>query len=366
MRKAKQKKCECGIENFEWSGFSSERERIKHNTELTKGLTIAESFAKVYNIKLKRGAIDESVNDYKELNVGDTVALRILNIDRRGVVFDNGPYKEDIVSEVNLYRYTNFRTFIPKDPVECVVVRKERDKVYVDPINTLYTKWIKDHTENLQLQYDMTECKPTKICNLHRVRGGFTGSVEIDTVSKFLGDKVYMEAFIPGSQIVLNIEDDFDAWEGKDTEGFITNYSEHHNGMSLICSRKQLLQFKGQQVLIEMFKHYTEEDKDWETISTTPFDGKITGIINSATKCGVFVEIPQICVTGMIPMDADMLTSYKKDDDIKVCIADFDEQKRYNPDADQMQKIEPYVITTYNNGHRILEKFALKPILKMA
>ena len=162
---------ECGILDYEWPVCTNERERIRFNTETTAGMSIAEAFAHVYKLKLK-GVKDTDVNDYKELNVGDVAKLRVLNIDRKGVVFDNGPYKDEIISNVNLFRYSNFRTFIPKEPIECIVVRKERGKIYVDPIAGMYDNWLHGIIDNIRLQYDMTECKPTIVKNGDKISKG--------------------------------------------------------------------------------------------------------------------------------------------------------------------------------------------------
>ena len=39
--------------------------------------------------------------------------------------------------------------------------------------------------------------------------------------------------------------------------------------------------------------------------SLKPLEGKVTGVINSANKCGVFVEIPSMDMTGLVPIEAD-------------------------------------------------------------
>jgi hypothetical protein len=42
--------------------------------------------------------------------------------------------------------------------------------------------------------------------------GGFIGKALVPAVSDFIGEPYYVDAFIPGSQIVLNIESDFSRW----------------------------------------------------------------------------------------------------------------------------------------------------------
>ena len=87
----------------------------------------------------------------------------------------------------------------------------------------------------------------------------------------------------------------------------------------------------------------------------------MTGIINSSKKCGVFIEIPALNVTGMVSTKPEDLVNYKPRDEVKVKLTGFDEEMFFNQGVGQMQHVDPYVIT---DGK--LEKCNLKPILQFA
>jgi ribosomal protein S1 len=154
-----------------------------------------------------------------------------------------------------------------------------------------------------------------------------------------------MQAFIPGSQIALNIESDFEKWDGKDVDAFITNLSVRPGttDTTVACSAKEYLRFKGNLRAIEMFKDYTEDNKSWKEQLKKVYNGNITGICSSRSKTGVFVEIPEIGITGMVPMDKGELTKYHPGD-CKVKIVGFDELIKFNREVGQMQHVEPYKI----------------------
>ena len=52
--------------------------------------------------------------------------------------------------------------------------------------------------------------------------------------------------------------------------------------------------------MMSMFNEWCGESDEWKKIAETSYEGKVTGIINSSKKCGVFVEIPSLMITGMI------------------------------------------------------------------
>jgi ribosomal protein S1 len=326
-------------------------------------MSIEEAFRAAYGVNT--GTYKSA--DFRPIEVGETIKLAINGVTRKGVLFDNGMYKEDIVSNVNLYQYAKFRDFTPNKPVECTVISKVGNKVVVDPLKPMFDKWLNDNVYDKTDRFDLTAPKTVQVRNLHRLNGGFIGNVRIDTVSDFVGQDVCVEAFIPGSHIVLNIESDFDKWEGETVEAFVSNYIRKPGrdaGMSLICSRKSLLSFYGQRMLIGAFNAYTENNDKWQQISKTPMDGVITGIINSRNKCGVFVEVPQHNITGMVEVTPDMLTQYHKGESISVRLKAFDEQLKYNHETGQMNHVDPYKWHVNKNGHKILDSFNLRPVFE--
>ena len=87
----------------------------------------------------------------------------------------------------------------------------------------------------------------------------------------------------------------------------------------------------------------------------------MTGVINSSKKCGVFVEVPDLLITGMVKVSPEELVNYKPGDNVAVRLTSFDEETFYNKAVGQVQHVDPYVI---EDG--VLVKCNLKPILSWA
>ena len=86
-----------GNPNFEWPAIN-EQSRIRETSTLFRDKTIAESFAAQYGegMVFGSGRNTEHLQNItcKELRPGDVVELRILSIDKKGVVFEQDSYKE--------------------------------------------------------------------------------------------------------------------------------------------------------------------------------------------------------------------------------------------------------------------------------
>lgn len=351
---------------FEWPEFTSERERIKRNSSLFKDIDCSKAFSLYYGIRVKK--VKETDSAYREVKPGDLIELRLLDVNKKTSIFDTGAFKENIVSAVNLFQYAKFKSgkWRKNMKVLCKVTAKEADKITVDPLAPLFDKWIKERLENIPNQYHLKEDRSIKVSNLRLINNaGFQGDVRVDPVSDFCGQDVCIKAFIPGSQIVLNIERDFPRWEGQTVNAFITNYIERKDArgdrMSLICSAKEYLKFQGDKNKIDIFNLYCLNDEDWKKVTDTVFDGTVTGIINSSKKQGVFVEIPKLNITGMIEMKSADLVHYHPGDQLRVSIKRIDEPMYYNEIADQMQHSKPYVIED-----DILRKCSLRFVFQLA
>ena len=61
------------------------------------------------------------------------------------------------------------------------------------------------------------------------------------------------------------------------------------------------------------------------------YDGTVTGIINSANKTGIFVELNDKYITGLMPIDAMDLLDYKPGDPVRVRIKEFEVQEGKDP-----------------------------------
>ncbi len=349
--------------DFEWPKYDT-KDKIKVFTEAAKGLTIIEAFKAGYGIPIHVDPkIEHQVNDAPaELRVGDVLEMNIRNISKHGVEFDCLNFKQQITSCVNLNRFETFKHFIPKDPINVRVVSSTREKAVVDPLSPMLDEWLKPILENPDVQRVIDAPQTVEVKDLRLTKGGFVGRAVVPNISRYLSEDYTIEAFIPGSQIVLNIEDDFNKWVGKTVHAFVTNYIPkpgNINQMSLICSVKEYLKFIGERNMVNLFGKWCDDSKEWDVLSREVLSGRVTGIINSSKKCGVFVEVPALSITGMVNVKAEELVNYKPGDRVGVRLANFEENVYYDDTWKQLHHEEPYHI---ENG--ILTKCNVKPVLE--
>ena len=349
--------------DFVWPEYKSDRERIKAISKKYKDLTITEAFESEYAFKslLTNDIISKSNSAPIEPQIGDIMDVSIISIDKNKVLFDTLNLKTEMISKVNLYKYDFFKKFTPKGSIKVMVSSIDKRKIAVDPITPLMEQWMHEYIGNKDLCKIIGAPKTVKVKNLRLTKGGFLGDVSIKHVADFIHEDYDVPAFIPGSQIVLNIAEDFESFIGKDVDAFAINYIKSADNLSLICSSKEYYKFLGECNMVKIFNAWCEDNEYWKTIDSKAFDGKVTGIINSSKKCGVFVEIPELYITGLVTMKPEELVGYKPHSDISVKIKGFDEETYYNQTMQQMQHIEPYVIT---DG--VLMKCNLKPVLELA
>ena len=353
---------ENNVEAFVWPEFNSDSKRIKEYSKRYKNLSITEAFEVAYDFKV--GPVKAIVNQTPgEIRVGDEMMLNILSITKNHVEFDAGNQKTPIVSSVNLHKYDRFKKFLPLEPVKALVMNVTRDRVTVDPIAPLVNSYLDPILANKNVQKVIGAPKSVRVKDLQLTKGGFTGKAVLPNVSDFVGEDYTVDVFIPGSQIVLNITDNFEQFVGKEVDAFIVNHMSKPgtNTLSLIASAKELIKFRGECKLIELFNSWCEESDLWNNFSAASVEGRVTGVINSSKKCGVFVEIPSLEMTGLVPVEPDQLVNYKADSIVNVKITGFDEEKKYNSITKQMEHVEPYVI---EDG--ILVRCNIKPVLAFA
>ena len=346
-------------EAFVWPEFNSDSERIKAYSKRYKNMSIVEAFEHAYGITI--GPVREAVNDTpSEIKVGDELSLNILSITKNHVEFDVANYKTQILSSVNLHKYNRFKHNLPLDPIKVQVMDINKDRVTVDPLAPVINGYLNPILKNKNIQKVIGNPMSVRVKNLQLTKGGFTGKAVLPTVSEFVGEEYTVDVFIPGSQIVLNITDNFEQFVGKEVDAFIINYMTKpgSTNLSLIASAKELIKFRGECKLIEMFKYWCEESEEWNKIQQCDFKGRVTGVINSSKKCGVFVEIPSLDMTGLVPVEPSELVNYKADSEVYVKITGFDEEKKFNAITKQLEHVDPYVI---EDG--CLMRCNLKPVL---
>ena len=353
---------EKNVEAFVWPEFNSDSERIKEYSKRYKDMSIVEAFEHAYGITI--GQVKEVVNDTpKEIKVGDEISLNVLSITKNHVAFDAANYKAQILSSVNLHKYNRFKNNLPLEPIKVLVMDVTKDRVTVDPLAPVINGYLNPILANKNVQKVVGNPQTVRVKNLQLTKGGFTGKAVLKPVSDFVGEEYTVDVFIPGSQIVLNITDDFNQFVGKEVDAFIINYMNKPgaNTLSLIASAKELIKFRGECKLIDLFKSWCEEGDLWKKAQETMYKGRVTGVINSSKKCGVFVEIPALDMTGLVPVEPDQLVNYKADSFVKVKLTGFDEEKKYNAITKQMEHVEPYVI---EDG--LLVRCNIKPVLTFA
>lgn len=350
------------LRTFVWPEYNSDSKRIKETSKKYRNLSVVEAFEAAYNMSV--GPVKASVNDTPgDLRVGDTMHLNILSISKNRIEFDAANYKANITSSVNLAKYHRFKHNLPLDPVKVLVMSVQKDKVVVDPLAPIVNDYLDPILANKNTQKVIGNPKSVRVKDLQLTKGGFTGKAVLPNVSEFVGEDYTVDVFIPGSQIVLNITDNFEQFVGKEIDAFIINYMSKPgtNSLSLIASAKELIKFRGECKLIELFNAWCEESDVWTNFTNSAVEGRVTGVINSSKKCGVFVEIPSLSMTGLVPVEPELLVNYKTDSIVNVKITGFDEEKKYNAITKQLEHVEPYII---ENG--CLVRCNIKPVLTFA
>jgi len=354
------KKNQEGVPDFDWGGIS-EQSRIRNNSVKYKDAEIEDAFADYYKIKnLKKSKIKSAAPP--TFNIGEYVNLTITGLDKKHIIFDQTNFKEEIKCTVNLAQYPRFKNFSEPIELTCRVVSKTDNAVMVDPIYWFYDQFLTVYVKDMSYQYNIKErFTPFTARNLKLVRGGFMGSLRLDNASDFFGKDILLDVFIPGSQIVVNVEKDFERWVGQDVPFYIINLIEKPgtDNKVVVGSPKEYYRLNSRIALMDTFSHYCMDDDTWKELTNKELDGIVTGVVHTSSKCGVFVEADS--QTGMIECDPDEILKYKAGQGVKVKYNGFNELMKYNPMVDQYQHIEAYSVE-----EGILKKFNLKVTFKFA
>ena len=233
-------------------------------------------------------------------------------------------------------------------------VREKRNgKYYVSVINAYYKIW--------QQLIERCIASETPI-NVHiddLVRGGYFCHTDIWPINELTGKNYTSSVFIPGSLIVLNIESDFNKWIGKDVD-IIPQKFTHYRPVgapaenSLVGSRKRLLQLEGFKNIHEIYTRMKLATIPGANYTPEVFEGTVTGIINSSKKTGVFVELDNKYITGLLPLNSESLYGFHPGDKIKVTVKEWECQ----PDK------EPFVFDKKNTSQ--VYKCHLRPVFELA
>lgn len=344
--------------------FKNDRERLLFNKQKYAGLTLVQAFAAMAGTPVDPTIDINLGNDVPtELSVGDVISLTIASISKKsGTIFNSGAYKENFATRNNLARFEKFGKVLPIEPVKVRVIEVSPKATMVDVFGPMVDDFVLPRTARPWIQNRVFEqAQPVLVKDLHLVKGGYLGKAVIPSVSEFVGEDYEIDAFVPGSQIVLNTTDNFEQFEGKSVHTFIMSYAPKPNGkgMSLVCSAKNYIKHMGNMNLRQLHSMWCDADEKWEAISQNPYEGIVTGVLNSAKKCGVFVEIPDLCITGMIPTKPEELVNYAAGEHIKVRIKNLEEDMTFNDSVGQMQRLQPFEIV---DG--AIKRVNVKPILE--
>lgn len=328
--------------------YKSDMERIAKVSDTYRSSSIVEAFAGEYPYLVPATADRELGNVLpQELSLGSIVELGIKNVSKEnGVTFDSGPHKEHFITRNNLQGYRKFLDFTFNGKVPARIVERVKDRTVVDIFGPMVEEFVLPRASRPWIQNKIEDQTVVLVKNLRLVNGGYLGDAVIPNISEWLGAEYTIPAFVPGSQIVLNTTEDFEEWNGKTVETFITSYSlqPRQGSAGLVCSRKAYLKHQGHLNLKALFGWWCDDGEMWADFSKQEYTGQVTGVINSSKKCGVFIEIPLLNITGMVPMSPEQLVDYPAGNWYKVRFKTFEEEMDYDQSVGQYQHRIPFEI----------------------
>ena len=325
--------------------FTSEKERISKVSNQYNDMSIAKAFSLYYDTPINNNVKSKAeINNVVNLELGEIYAGKVKEFNERYISFDVPGVKEDIISKENLWPSQTFITnFLNQHGNKLLfeVRGKENGKFIVSILNAYYRKWVEKIEENTNGDQGI-EVHIDELVN-----GGYICHTEITPLTQLTGQSYTSAVFIPGSHIVLNIERDFERWIGQDVmiipQKFVDFRVDKRLGTvekSLVGSRKKVLQILGTRYLYDMFNLHKLGEAENVSFEKPAYEGIVTGIINSNKKTGVFVELEDKYITGLLPLDSSELLNYKPGDPIRVRVAEFEVQEGKEPF--ELRKGSPY------------------------
>ena len=294
-------------------------DRIKSNTKKYAKKSINEAFCDAYSIKLKNVRVVNPVT----LEMGQVYTGKVKEINKSGVILEVPGVSEIIFANDNFYGQEKFKHYLETTDGEVMFEVRSFSNVHgqynVSIKNAYYKYWLE--------HFDYGAMRTVRLDRL--VRGGYIGSMLIDSLEP-LSDNVYTQPiFVPGSQIVLNIESDFARWVGQYVDVLSDSFSEYRiDGVMtnvLLCSRKKLLQYNGMLEMYKLVESTKADDKAKKPRAV--IEGKVSGVIKSQKKCGIFVELEERPITGFLEVSSYDLVNYKPGQPVKVKVKEFEVAK---------------------------------------
>ena len=317
--------------------FKNDIERIKYMKKAYGNMSIAKSFSIFYGVEVSPEVKqNKSINTVQDIELGKIYSGTVKSFGKNGIVFEVPGVKDEIISKENFNDCADaINNYLLNHNNKLLFeVREHKDNKYiVSVINAYYRQWA--NTINKAIQHEQG-------INVHidsLVKGGYICHTNISTICQLTGKTYTHSVFIPGSHIVLNIEHDFEKWIGQDVmivpQKFVEFRRDIKTGLienSLVGSRKKVLQILGMNNMHEIYQKYLLAASD-ERIKYVPetYEGTVTGIINSSNKTGIFIELNDKYIIGLMPIDAMDLLDYHPGDPIRVKISEFEIQEGKDP-----------------------------------
>lgn len=349
---------EANMEKDGFPLFNSDKDRLKYMRDNYSKMSLDKAFSMYYETELnkkQKRALLQATNVIT-LEKGKIVTASVTKFSKEGLEFIIPGVKEEIVSKENLLQYKeNIDEYLMthNNKLSIEIRDFKQGKWIVSVMNAYYRLWmnsiekaIKDEA-GIQVHID------------ELTKGGYICSTPVTQLQELTGKEFGCTCFLPGSQIVLNIEHDFEQWVGQDVIVCPQKFGKFRRELgapmedSIICSRKRALQITGMVNLYNLYNTYqlhqkfTSEQGSKDIILPCT----VTGIINSNNKTGVFFEVNDQQITGMLPTDADELINYMPGEVYNLVLAGFDVQEGK----------EPFVIKDNK-----IKKCHIRPVFKLA
>lgn len=316
--------------------FKSDKERIKILSRQYKNMSISNAFGIYYGVEIdKEVKKNRAINTVSTIEIGSIYNGVLKTFDKNEITFELPGCKYELISKENLYDcYDNINNYLMthNNTIMFEIKEKKNNKYYVSILDAYYRLWLKNINNCIQYENEID----VHIDKL--VTGGYMCHTNIDTINELTGKEYTHFVFIPGSNIVLNIERDFDKWVGEDVSIIpqklvdFRDFKTGSMGKSLVGSRKRVLQIYGMNNIHDLYNRFMlVKNNDNVSYEKESYDGVVTGIINSTNKTGIFVELDNLYITGLMPIDSSDLLDYKPGDSIKVRIKEFETQEGKDP-----------------------------------
>ena len=335
--------------------FKNDKERIRYMKDNYGHLSLAEQFAVFYGEEVSNTVKkNKRINNPVNIEIGGSYKGIVTEIGKNGIVFDVAGVKEEVISKENFSDCMDaVQNYLLNHENELLftVTEKKDNKYYVSVLEGYYRSWQKQIEKAIEQRAAI---------NVHidsLVRGGYMCHTDIWPISELTGKTYTSAVFIPGSNIVLNIENDFERWLDKDVQAVPQKFTKFRSfgrptENSLMASRKMVLKILGMKNMYEIYTRAKLGERPDVKYVPEVFTGKVTGIINSNKKTGIFIEIEDKYITGLMPVEEANLLNYKPGDTVQVYIQEFE----------CMEGKEPFFIDRKN----IIKACNLRPVFARA